>query len=137
VIDLQTIQLFEASTIDDYSRIKCTKALEAVLADTGWSIDEVRALACPFDLLVVARAGIVECREPGMFKKRIEVGGVLPWGDIASVVKTEPTLRVYGIEVRGADDGALRAFQWSGDGAHDDHAERNRIYDALVAGAGS
>ncbi len=126
-------QLFEKSDIDAYGQRKATTAFEAVLASTRWAVSDILAIARPFELLVIAREGLIECRELGGFKKKTAVGELLPWSEIVSVEQTEPTLRVFGIELRGAGGSLLRAYKWSGGGSHQDYEERNRIYHILTA----
>jgi hypothetical protein len=82
--DFRLMQLFDESTIDPYQQTKCARALEAVLATTGWALADVAALSQPVSLLVLARAGMVECHERGGFKKRLEVDAVLPWGTLST-----------------------------------------------------
>lgn len=132
ISDPKLTQLFDESTIDAYSRARCVPALEAVLVSTGWALADLATLSRPFELLVIARAGMIECHERGGFKKRLEVGDLLPWGDVVNVAQTEPTLRVFGIDVteKGA---AVRTYRWSGGGSREDLAERNRIYGTIAA----
>jgi hypothetical protein len=103
-----------------------------VLATTGWSLADVVALSNPFELLVLARAGMVECHERRGFKKRLEVGDVLPWGNIINVAQTEPTLKVFGLDVT-EKGGAVRSYKWSGGGSRHNFGERNRVYDMIAA----
>lgn len=130
--DVRVMRLFAESTIDAYAQTKCVPALEAVLASTGWSLADLAALSRPFDLLVIAHAGMIECHERGGFKKRLEVGDLLPWGDIVNVAQTEPTLRVFGIEVTDKG-GAVRTYRFDGGGSREALAERNRIYDTIAS----
>jgi hypothetical protein len=126
------MQLFDESTVEPYEQTKCARALEAVLATTGWALADVAALSRPFELLVLARVGMVECHERGGFKKRLEVGVVLPWSNIIDVAQTEPTLKVFGLDVTEQGD-VVRSYKWSGGGSQSDSAERNRVYDTIAA----
>ena len=128
--DPRIMQLFDESTIDPYEQTECMRALEAVLATTGWALDDVAALSQPFSLLVLGRVGMVECHERGGFKKRLEVDVVLPWGNIINVAQTEPTLKVFGLDVT-EQGGAVRSYKWSG-GSQRSFAERNRVYDTIA-----
>jgi hypothetical protein len=130
--DFRLMQLFDESTIDPYQQTECVRALEAVLATTDWALADVAALSQPFSLLVLARAGMVECHERGGFKKRLEVDAVLPWGNITDVAQTEPTLKVFGLDVT-EQGGAVRSYKWSGDGSQRSFAERNRVYNTIAA----
>jgi hypothetical protein len=124
--------LLEESDIERYAYPKATAALEAVLAATGWNLRDLVAVAQPFNWLVIAKAGIVECNEYGVFKKRTEVGEIAPWSAILDVRQTEPTLREYGIEIAVSGEDAPRAYRWNSE----QHGlpERNRVYRFLAGG---
>jgi hypothetical protein len=128
-------QLFDESDIDAYDQ-RARATFEAVLASTRWVVSDILAVARPFELLVIARQGVIECRELGGFKKKIAVGELLPWNDVVTVEPTEPTLRVYGIEIKDAR-GLLRTYTWSGGGSQQDRKERDRIYRIVTAVTGS
>jgi hypothetical protein len=132
--DIRIMALFEESDIDAYAQKSARAAFDAVLATTGWSVLDVLAVARPFELLVIARAGIIECGEVGGFKKRIAVGEPVPWAEIVEIAQTEPTMRVYGIELMVAGEDQPRTYKWSGGGSRQSYEERNRVYGVIAAG---
>lgn len=135
--DPRVFGLFDEAGIGSYERKKGAEELDAVLASTDWGLQDVLAVTRPFDLVVIARAGIMECHERGMLKKRFEVDVLLPWNRVATVVQTEPTLRVFGLELRDSASHVLAEFKWSGGGSRDDQAERSRVYSYVTRHAGA
>jgi hypothetical protein len=75
---------------------------------------------------------MIECLERGGLTKRLEVGDLLPWGKIIDVAQTEPTLKVFGLDVT-EQGGAIRSYTWSGGGSQNTFTERNRVYDTIAA----
>ena len=120
------VTLLKESDIEPSEYPKAIAALEMVLAATGWGLRDLVSIAQPLEWLVIGKAGLVECREYGMFKKRTEVGEVVPWSAITDARQTEPTLRVYGLEVKIEGENAPRTYTWSGES----HGlpERDRVF---------
>ena len=135
--DPRVFRLFDEAGIGSYERKKGAEELDAVLASTGWDLEDVPAITRPLALAVIARAGIAECHQRGMFNKRFEVDAFLPWNRVATVVQTEPTLRVFGLELKNSTGQVLAGFSWSGGGSLEDLAERNRVYAYLARHTGS
>jgi hypothetical protein len=77
----------------------------------------------------IREPGILEVGESGFFRKTMATR-LIRWVDVGEVVRTEPTLKVYGIELRGRDGQLIEELRWYGATSFGD---RDRIYERIVA----
>jgi hypothetical protein len=130
--DPEIFRLFEDADYDErsaYYRQRDAGYLPIALDRHGIDISEVHAVTSADGCHAICESGILEVGESGFFRKTMTTR-LIPWADVGEVVRTEPTLKVYGIELRGRDRQRMKEFRWYGAASF---ADRDRIYERIVA----
>jgi hypothetical protein len=83
--DFHVQELFQESNFEAADRHRYPEVLEAGVAQNDMSTDDVLAVAHDVALWAICRTGIFRADLRGTFKKRIEVGELIPYSQIISV----------------------------------------------------
>lgn len=83
--DFHVQELFQVSNFEAADRRRYPEVLEVGVAQNDMSTDDVLAVAHDVGLWAICRTGLFRADLRGMFKKRIEVGGLIPYSQIVSV----------------------------------------------------
>lgn len=89
-MDMHLFGLFDDSNFDAYDRSRYPAVLEAGVAQNGLTTDDVLAVTQDFGLWAICTTGIFRADLRGMFKKRIEVDPLIPYGRIMEA-QVEPS----------------------------------------------
>jgi hypothetical protein len=86
-IDFETFALFEASNFDVYDSgsERCPAVLKAGVAQYGLELSDVLAVTQDLGLWAICTVGVFRGDLRGMFKKRVEVGELIPYSEVNSI----------------------------------------------------
>jgi hypothetical protein len=129
--DTHVRQLFEESNIEAEDHEKYRRVLERVLDAHGFSSSDVFAVSSARNLVMVCKLGIFLADERGIFGKRIDIKLFLPWSHVTEITQTRPSLKSFGIELRGESAARLLELRWSTGGpvaASEAMSENSRVY---------
>jgi hypothetical protein len=84
-MDFQLFRLFDESNFDAYDRQRYGPVLEAGVAHIGLTLEDVLAVTQDFGLWAICTSGVFRADLRGVFKKRIEVGNLIPYSQIEEV----------------------------------------------------
>jgi hypothetical protein len=96
--DMATFSLFEDSNFDAYDKSRFPEVLAAGLRQHGLELADVLAVTQDFGLWAICKQGLFTADYRGVFKKRIEVGELIPYSQILEV-RTEQIFRPEGLKL--------------------------------------
>ena len=109
-------RLFEESNFDAYDRGRYPLVLEAGVAQNGLTTDDVLAVTQDFGLWAICTTGIFRADLRGMFKKRIEVEDLIPYGRMMEAQVEPAGPRTGKIVIRDDDRGQMAQIEFSSGG---------------------
>jgi len=141
---LQISPLFERSNIEPFDWDKYGRVLEAVMREQRFTEEEIEAVSNPsFFLLIVCKDGHVLANERGVFKKRIEIESMIPYGGGVRVVRGQKGINAISeslIEGFNGYSEPLFKLSWGCGGPvspSDAAAERDRVFGIMQRLVGS
>jgi hypothetical protein len=138
--DGQLGQIFFESNIFEFEYDKCLKVLDVVLSDFELSVSDVLGVSHTMDMVVVLSTGVVRADQRGVFNKRVEVGELIPYTSVNSLIREQrqPHGRESWIKLIGPDSQKLAEIGWYAGGnveIADAARERDRIYEIILKAA--
>lgn len=115
-MDMHVFRLFDESNFDAYDRNRFPPVLEAGVAQNGLTTDDVLAVTQDFGLWAICTTGIFRADLRGVFKKRIEVGDLIPYGRIMEAQVESAGPRMGKIVIRDDDSKALAQIEFGAGG---------------------
>ncbi len=129
--DPGTHQLFEDSNIDGYDGDRWSPALRAGLEQHGLELRDVLAVTAGYHVWAICAVGIFQASLQGVFKKRIEVGSLIPWSEVTALREEPSTHKTMRIVLMG-DSKELARMDFDAGGMENTPeiaaAHRGRIY---------
>jgi hypothetical protein len=111
-MNLHVFGLFDESNFDAYDRQRYPEVLQAGCSTHGLSTEDVLAVTQDFGLWAICKQGIFRADLRGMFKKRIEVGEMIPYSRIMEVQAEQSGLRAVKLVVRDDDSRELAKIEF-------------------------
>jgi hypothetical protein len=111
-MDLHVFGLFEESNFDAYDRQRYPEVLQAGCSQHGLSAEDVLAVTQDFGLWAICKQGIFRADLRGMFKKRIEVGELIPYSRIMEVQPEQSGPRSIKLVARADDSTELAKIEF-------------------------
>lgn len=109
-------RLFEESNFDAYDRGRYPPVLEAGVAQHGLTTDDVLAVTQDFGLWAICTTGIFRADLRGIFKKRIEVDHLIPYGRMMEAQVEPAGPRTGKIVIRDDDRKQLAQIEFGAGG---------------------
>jgi hypothetical protein len=108
--------LFQESNFDAYDRERYPAVLEAGIAQNGLTADDVLAVTQDFGLWAICTTGIFRADLRGVFKKRIEVDDLIPYGRMMEAQVESSSPHTGKIVIRDDDSKKLAQIDFSAGG---------------------
>ena len=118
--DPETSSLFRTSNFDAYDsgEDRSSAVLRAGLDQHGLVLADVAAVTQDMGLWAVCRPGLFYGTLRGLFKKRIEIGPLIPWAHVDSVREEPSGPHTMRIVVQGVDGKTVARIDFSAAGMH-------------------
>jgi|SRR5947209_7405429 len=101
------------------------RVLDAILSEQSLPPSDVIGVSLADDFVAFLTTGIGIGSEYGMFRKKLVLGDFVPWETLSHVSLTEPSLKIFGIEVVAHDGSTALALRWYGE--VEGRPERDRV----------
>lgn len=112
-MDPATYHLFEDSNFDPYDRDRYPAVLRAGLEHHRLELSDVLAVTQDLGLWAICRTGVFQADLRGVFKKRIDVGDLIPYSSVASVHEQRSSPHSRKLVLIGHDGGKLAQIDFS------------------------